>query len=245
MDIERLYQLYQIHPLVTIDSRVVPSGSLFFALRGERFDGNDFALSALEKGAAYAVVDRSEVAAKDQRCLLVDDGLLALQQLARRHRRQFDVPLLAIGGSNGKTTTKELISAVLGSHYPLHYTRGNFNNHIGLPLTLLAMPREIEVAVIELGANAPGETDALCRIAEPTHGLLTNVGKDHLEGFGGEQGVRRANAELYRYLAARDGVAFVNTDEPYLEELASPVRKNCPTTSRRIPNGNLIPIRCG
>lgn len=228
MDIERLYQLFQAHPLVTIDSRNVPPASLFFALRGERFDGNDFALNALEKGAAYAVVDRPEVAERDERCLLVDDALLALQQLARRHRRQFDVPVLAIAGSNGKTTTKELISAVLGSHYPLHYTKGNFNNHIGLPLTLLAMPLEIEVAVIELGANSLGETDALCRIAEPTHGLLTNVGKDHLEGFGSEEGVRRANAELYRYLAARDGVAFVNTDEPFLEELAAPVRKKLP-----------------
>lgn len=228
MDIGVIYHLFQAHPAVTIDSRRVPAGSIFFAIRGERFDGNDFAVAALEEGAAYAVVDRADVAAADERCVLVDDSLLMLQQLARRHRRQFDIPVLAIAGSNGKTTTKELISAVLGSHYPVHYTRGNFNNHIGLPLTLLAMPPAAEVAVLELGANAPGETDRLCRIAEPTHGLVTNVGKDHLEGFGGPAGVRRANAELYRYLAARDGVAFVNTDEPHLAALAAPVRKQVP-----------------
>jgi len=228
MNNEKLHQLLAAHSQVTIDSRDVPAGSLFVAIRGERFDGNDFAADALAKGAAYAIVDRPEAAAADKRCLLVDDGLQTLQELARHHRRQFAIPVLAIGGSNGKTTTKELIAAVLGSHYPLHYTRGNFNNHIGLPLTLLAMPLTIEVAVLELGANAPGETAALCRIAEPTHGLVTNVGKDHLEGFGGEEGVRRANAELYEYLASRDGVAFVNMDEAYLADLARTVRKRLP-----------------
>lgn len=224
MTIDQLYSLFRQYPQVVIDSRQVTPGCLFFALRGERFDGNDFAAGALEAGAAFAVVDRPDVL-KNDRFILVKDVLEALQELARFHRRQFQIPILAITGSNGKTTTKELVSAVLGSHYPLHFTRGNFNNHIGVPLTLLAMPPEIEVAVIEMGANHQGEIDALCRIAEPTHGIITNVGKAHLEGFGGEEGVRKGKSELYRFLAERDGMVFVNRDAEYLKELAGPVRK--------------------
>ena len=210
--------------MVTIDSRQVSRGSIFFAIRGDRFDGNDYAAAALEAGASFAVVDRPETAAGD-RFLLVEDALLSLQQLARQHRRQFQIPVIAITGSNGKTTTKELVSAVLASRYSLHFTRGNLNNHIGVPLTLLAMRPETEVAVIEMGANHVGEIDALCRIAEPTHGLITNIGKAHLEGFGGLEGVRRGKSELYRYLASRDGVAFINKDEKHLEDLAQPVQK--------------------
>lgn len=222
--IEEIYTTFLQHPTIVTDSRQVKPGDLFFALKGERFDGNQFAQQALSQGAAYAVVDDATVA-NSERFLLVEDTLLALQELARLHRRHFDIPVIAICGSNGKTTTKDLVSAVLSSHYPTHFTKGNFNNHIGVPLTLLAMPPKAEVAVLEIGANNIGEIDALCKIAEPTHGLITNIGKEHLEGFGGLEGVKQGESELYRYLAAHNGMAFINKDEPFLEELAEPVRK--------------------
>ncbi len=237
MNTENLYQIYRKHPQVTTDSRKVSPGGLFFALRGERFDGNQYAEQALAAGAAYAVVDDPSVG-KAERYLLVEDSLTAMQGLARHHRRQFHVPVIGITGSNGKTTTKELIATVLGSHYKLHFTQGNLNNHIGVPLTLLAMPLDIEVAVIEMGANHQREIDFLSRIAEPTHGLITNIGKAHLEGFGGIEGVKKGKSELYRYLAETGGIAFINRDEPFLEELAAPVEKKVfyhrsekPTTS--------------
>lgn len=224
MTIDQLYDIYRQHPRVNTDSRLVEKGDLFIALRGERFDGNQYAAQALEKGAAYAIVDDPEIANTD-RTILVEDTLSTLQRLARHHRRQFYMPVIAICGSNGKTTTKDLVSAVLDSRYPTHFTKGNFNNHIGVPLTLLAMPLKTEVAVIEIGANHLGEVDALCRIAEPTHGLITNIGKEHLEGFGSLEGVKQGESELYRYLAEQDGMAFINKDEDFLEELAAPVRK--------------------
>ncbi len=224
MEIPDLYQIYLKHPSVTTDSRKVPQGSLFFALRGDHFDGNRFAAQAIADGAAYAVVDDPEVC-QDDRFLLVENTLTALQDLGRHHRRQFDIPVIAITGSNGKTTTKELVSAVLGSHYPTHFTQGNYNNHIGLPLTLLSMPLTTEVAVIEMGANHQGEIGFLCTLAEPTHGLITNIGKAHLEGFGGIEGVKKGKSELYRYLAAHKGLAFINKSEAFLEELAAPVSK--------------------
>lgn len=195
-----------------------------FALRGERFDGNRFAVKALENGAAYAVVDDSQLADLPG-MLMVEDTLKSLQELARHHRRQLEIPIIALTGSNGKTTTKELMAAVMGSHYPLQYTRGNLNNHIGVPLSLLSISSDAEVAIIEMGANHQGEIDQLSRIAEPTHGLITNVGKAHLEGFGGEEGVRKGKSELYRYLAESKGVAFVNLSEPHLLDLSAPVSK--------------------
>ena len=224
MTIDQLYNIYLQHPRVSTDSRQVEAGDLFFALRGERFDGNQYAAQALEKGAAYAIVDDPDVALTD-RTILVENTLTTLQDLARHHRRQFYIPVIAICGSNGKTTTKDLVSAVLSSRYPTHYTKGNFNNHIGVPLTLLAMPLKTEVAVIEIGANHLGEVDLLCRIAEPTHGLITNIGKEHLEGFGSLEGVKQGESELYRYLAEQSGMAFINKDEDFLEELAAPVQK--------------------
>ncbi|MBK7874067.1 MAG: UDP-N-acetylmuramoyl-tripeptide--D-alanyl-D-alanine ligase [Saprospiraceae bacterium] len=224
MTIEQLYQVYLQHPNIQTDSRRMNPGDLFFALKGEKFDGNRFALQALEQGAAYAIIDDPAVC-KNDRCILFEDVLQTLQLLATHHRRQFYIPVIAICGSNGKTTTKDLVSAVLSSHYPTHFTKGNFNNHIGVPLTLLAMPSTTEVAVLELGANNIGEVDFLCHIAEPTHGLITNIGKEHLEGFGGLEGVKQGESELYRYLAKQDGVAFINKDEPFLEELAAPVKK--------------------
>ena len=213
--IPELYSLYRQHPVVCTDTRQLTPGCLFFALKGGNFDGNKFARQALDNGAAYAVID-DPAFQMDNRCLLVPDVLKALQDLATHHRNQFYIPVIAIGGSNGKTTTKELVSSVLTGHYPCHYTKGNFNNHIGVPLTLLAMPDATEVAVIEMGTNQPGDIDRLCEIARPTHGLLTNIGKEHLEGFGNLEGVKKAEGELFRYLARHNGWVFVNLSEKYL-----------------------------
>lgn len=224
MEISSLYQLFLASGKVSTDSRKIEPGSLFFALRGDKFDGNQYAKTALEQGAAFAIVDDPGLS-NVERCILVDDVLQTLQELARYHRRQLHIPIIAITGSNGKTTTKELIAAVLGSQYPMHYTEGNLNNHIGVPLTLLKLDPRIEVAVIEMGANHQGEIDQLCRIAEPTHGLITNIGKAHLEGFGGVEGVKKGKSELYRYLAETGGLAFVNNDEAFLHELSEPVKK--------------------
>ena len=221
MELEELYKIYQSHPNVIIDSRKVTAGCLFFAIRGERFDGNTFAEKAIENGAAYVVIDNPDFKKGDQ-YILVEDTLKTLQDLAREHRRRFYIPVIAITGSNGKTTTKELLSAVLSGQYPTHFTKGNFNNHIGVPLTLLAMPEGTEVAVIEMGANHVGEIDFLCKIAEPTHGIITNIGRAHLEGFGGIEGVKKGKSELYKYLQRTKGMVFVNKDEPFLEELSAP-----------------------
>ncbi len=216
---EQLYELYQQHPEICTDSRKIQSGVLFFALKGDKFDGNQYAQQAITDGAAYAVID-DHTLPQHPRMLPVANVLEALQALARHHRRTFQIPIIGIGGSNGKTTTKELVSAILSSHYHCHFTKGNFNNHIGVPLTLLAMPRQTEVAVIEMGANHPGEIDELCRIAEPSHGLITNIGKEHLEGFGSLEGVKKAEGELFRHLAKTGGCAFVNGSEKYLSSMA-------------------------
>ncbi|MEO1256321.1 MAG: Mur ligase family protein, partial [Bacteroidota bacterium] len=221
VNLQQLYERFLAHPRVITDSRKVVSDSIFFALKGANFDGNTFALQALEQGAVFAVVDDQELLKHaDERLLWVEDVLKSLQQLGRHHRDQFDIPVIGITGSNGKTTTKELISAVLSTQYKTHFTQGNYNNHIGVPLTLLGMPTDTEVAVIEMGANHVGEIDFLCNIAHPTHGIITNIGKAHLEGFGGIEGVKVAKSELYRYLEAYRGIAFVNRDEQYLEALA-------------------------
>ena len=219
VSIEQLYAIFLQHPVVSTDTRQLPQGCIFFALKGERFDGNLFAAQALEHGASYAVID-DPARQTDERLLLVPDVLTALQQLATHHRVKFDIPVIAIGGSNGKTTTKELISNILTSHYPCHFTKGNLNNHIGVPLTLLSMPAKTEVAVIEMGTNQPGDISQLCEIARPTHGLLTNIGKEHLEGFGSLAGVKKAERELYQYLARNSGCIFLNLSEQYLPAMA-------------------------
>lgn len=223
---QRLYALFEKYPAVTTDSRRAGSGTLFFALRGDRFDGNRFALAALDAGAACAVVDDPAVAASAGaeyagRLVVVDDALAALQALAREHRRRLGIPLLAIVGSNGKTTTKELVSRVLAEKYVIYATHGNLNNHIGVPLTLLSMTRDTELGVVEMGASACGEIASLCSIAEPNFGIITNVGRAHLEGFGGVEGVRRGKGELYDYLAASGGRAFVRRDDPVLVRMAA------------------------
>lgn len=203
METTELYKLFTAHPVVTTDTRDCPAGSIFFALRGETFDGNLFALKALEAGCAAAVVDNPEVAAQDARCVLVEDVLTALQNLAAHHRRVMGTPIVQITGTNGKTTTKELTAAVLAEDYRVLYTLGNFNNHIGVPKTLLRLTAEDDIAVIETGANHPGEIALLSRIVDADCGLVTNVGKAHLEGFGSFEGVIATKSELYDYLRSK------------------------------------------
>ena len=203
---------------VTTDSRECGPGKMYFALKGERFDGNQFAPDALQKGCIAAVVDDPSL--QGEGILHVSDGLKALQSLARAHRRRFKGPVFGLTGSNGKTTTKELIKAVVGTHLVVHATHGNLNNHIGVPLTLLAMPLDTEFALVEMGANHQGEIAELCAIAEPTLGMITNVGLAHLEGFGGVEGVKKGKQELYKYLAAHEGAAFVPASDPDLLSLS-------------------------
>ncbi len=219
MNVEDIYEVYLKSRDVTTDSRKVKEGSLFFALKGDNFDGNSFAPQALEKGAALCIVDNPDVKS-DERCVVVPDALKALQELARYHRSKLEIPVIGITGTNGKTTTKELVNAVLAKRYKTWATQGNFNNHIGVPLTLLSIPSDAEIAIIEMGANHPGEIDFLCGIANPEFGLITNVGKAHLEGFGSFKGVVRTKTELYKHLAAMAGVIFVNADDEVLMEKA-------------------------
>ena len=219
--ISDLYALFHRHPHVSTDTRRIEPGSIFFALRGATFDGNRFVNEALAKGAAWAVADDPAAAGTDARVLVVDDTLRTLQELARTHRRTLGIPILAVAGSNGKTTTKELTSRVLGSRFALHATRGNLNNHIGVPLTLLAMTPDTEFGIVEMGASACGEIAGLASIAEPDYGILTNIGRAHLEGFGGPEGVRRGKGELFDYLAAHGGLAFVPEEDAILVAMAA------------------------
>ncbi len=221
--IEELYKVYVEHPEISTDTRRITPGSLFFALHGASFDGNDYALSALESGAVHCVVDRADVfdmIADKERVTLVDDTLTALQQLAQYHRKALDIKVLAIAGSNGKTTTKELLASVLARKYNLHATRGNLNNHIGVPLTLLSIDEGCNFAVVEMGASSCGEIELLCEIAQPNYGILTNVGRAHLEGFGGEEGVRRGKGELLDYLVKSGGVAFIAAENETIRTMA-------------------------
>ncbi|MGY2131172.1 UDP-N-acetylmuramoyl-tripeptide--D-alanyl-D-alanine ligase [Hymenobacter sp. HD11105] len=224
-DVTALYARFQQCSAVSTDSRQPQEGTLFVALNGPNFWGRDFAPQALTKGARYAVVDDADLAATDpDRYSYAPDPLVALQELAQYHRRQLAIPVLAITGSNGKTTTKELLYSVLSRSYQVQYTRGNLNNHIGVPLTLLTIrPEEHELAIIEMGANHQGEIAMLSQLAEPTHGLITNIGKAHLEGFGGEEGVAKGKGELFNFLAATGGIGFVNTADPKLPTLAAAV----------------------
>mgnify|MGYP001191484036 FL=1 len=216
MDLQTLYSLYQKSRGINTDTRSIEPGMLFFALTGDRFDGHDYVGLALEKGALAAVVSRIIPGLRDQ--ILVDDVLHTLQLLAHHHRMQFDIPVLGITGSNGKTTTKELIVRVLARNFRVHYTRGNLNNHIGVPLTLLAMPTDAEFAVIEMGTNNPGEIAMLSRIAAPNYGLITNIGKAHLEGLGSLEGVRKEKWSLFDQVSATGGVLFINEDDERLRD---------------------------
>lgn len=214
MRIQELYNIYIRHPRVTTDTRTCGEGSLFFALKGERFDGNQYAAAALEKGCVAVVVDDASVAPKDDaRYIVVDDVLTTLQQLAAWHRSQLKIPVIQVTGTNGKTTTKELVAAVLSKKYRVRYTQGNLNNHIGVPLTLLSITADDDIAVVETGANHPGEIAFLCQMVKADCGLITNVGRAHLEGFGSFEGVKKTKGELYDDLAARGKFAFVNGDD--------------------------------
>lgn len=226
-----LYQLYLQYPSIQTDTRKIKSGDLFFALKGPNFNGNQFARNALDLGASYAVVDEP-VENKDGRIIPVDDVLTALQQLALHHRKQFliaspekQIPFIAVTGSNGKTTSKELMHAVLSSTYKTYTTEGNLNNHIGIPLTILKIKQDAEIAIIEMGANHQKEIEAYCKYTMPTHGVITNCGKAHLEGFGGEEGVRKGKGELYDYLRQNNGAAFVMWDYDYLREMSRGIPK--------------------
>jgi len=208
---EHIYTLFLQHPLISTDTRKILPGSLFFALKGEKFDANAFAENAIEAGADYAIIDNPDFQL-NEKYLLVDDVLIALQDLARHHRKQLNIPVIGLTGTNGKTTTKELINSVLSQHFKTQATQGNLNNHIGVPLTILTIDATHEIAVIEMGANHQKEIELLCSIAQPTHGLITNVGKAHLEGFGGFEGVKKGKGELYDFLKSSGGTVFINTD---------------------------------
>ena len=224
---------------VSTDTRNLPVGCVFFALHGERFDGNRFAKQALESGASLAVIDNPEYSLPEG-TLLVPNTLVALQDLARAWRRELKLPIIGITGTNGKTTTKELLAAVLSSKYNLHYTQGNLNNQIGVPLTLLQITRRHEIAIIEMGASHPGDIKELVEIAEPNCGLITNVGRAHLEGFGSFEGVQQTKKELYDYLHEHQGFIFRNTDNPHLAKMAGDL-ETIPYTTGKMPSGtNLV-----
>ncbi|MBR1932495.1 MAG: UDP-N-acetylmuramoyl-tripeptide--D-alanyl-D-alanine ligase [Prevotella sp.] len=216
MDIKELYQLYRQHPCITTDSRDCPEGSIFLALKGASFNGNQFAGAALAKGCSYAIIDEPEYAENDH-FIVVDDCLQTFKLLAREHRRQFAIPVIGITGTNGKTTTKELVRAVLAEKYNVLATEGNFNNDVGVPKTLMRLNREHEIAIIEMGASHPGDIKTLAETAEPTCGLITNVGRAHLQGFGSFEGVIKTKTELYDYLRTReDGLIFLDADNEFL-----------------------------
>lgn len=228
MKIADLYELYKQHPVVTTDSRDCPADSMFFALKGTSFNGNAFAAKALEKGCVYAVVDEGGYAVPgDGRYILVDDVLDTLQQLAHYHREQFKIPVIQVTGTNGKTTTKELIASVLSRKYNVLFTQGNLNNHIGVPKTLLRLTSEHTIAVIETGANHPGEIKTLAEIVDPDFGIITNVGMAHIEGFGSFEGVVHTKGELYDYLRGKHGAIFIDRDSRDLTGMAGGLHQIC------------------
>lgn len=224
MTISELYELYLHNPKVTTDSRNCPFGSIFFALKGENFDGNQYASKALDSGCAYAVIDNPDYIT-GYRTILVDNVLKTLQQLAHRHRKALGTPVIGITGSNGKTTTKELLAAVLSTKYNLLYTEGNLNNHIGVPLTLLRLNHQHEMAIIEMGASHPGDIKELAEIAAPNYGIITNVGQAHLEGFGSFEGVIKTKGELYDYIRQTKGKIFIKKENEYLQPIAKGIEQ--------------------
>ena len=249
--IEELYKIYQQYPSVQTDTRKLKTGDIFFALKGPNFNGNSFAKQAIDSGAAYVIIDEKEYEIPEK-TFLVPDVLLALQELALHHRKQFNIPFIAITGTNGKTTTKELIHAVLSSTFKTYTTEGNFNNHIGIPLTILKIKPDAEMAVIEMGANHLKEIAGYCQIALPTHGLITNCGKAHLEGFGSEEGVRKGKGELFDHLRTlTHGFAFVMWDYNYLQEMSKGIsgiikygtKDNDHVIGKIIPDENFLKVQ--
>ncbi len=240
ISINDLYSVYQQYPKVTTDSRDIPPNSIFFALKGENFDGNKYAEDAIKNGAAYAVIDDKKYKTSEK-FLLTRDVLSTLQELALYHRKQLNLTLIGITGTNGKTTTKELIARVLESQFNIKATTGNLNNHIGVPLTILSLTDVQEFAVVEMGANHPGEIELLCSIAQPDYGIITNIGKAHLEGFGSFEGVIRAKGELYNFLIKSNGKVFINTDNDILAEISKGLEKiTYGTTDKTFCKGKII-----
>jgi UDP-N-acetylmuramoyl-tripeptide--D-alanyl-D-alanine ligase len=224
MKIQEIHSIFINSKGVTTDSRKIEKGQIFFALKGENFNGNEYAKSAIERGAEYAIIDEAEYA-DIERTILVKDVLNCLQELAKFHRKYLNIPILAITGSNGKTTTKELISSVLNKRFSLGYTQGNLNNHIGVPLTLLSFSKETEMGVVEMGANHIGEIEVLCNIADPDYGIITNIGKAHIEGFGSFEGVIKTKSELYNYLKRKKGKIFINGEDNLLLSQSTDLEK--------------------
>jgi UDP-N-acetylmuramoyl-tripeptide--D-alanyl-D-alanine ligase len=223
MEIEKIYSKYRESKKISTDTRQITPGSIFFALKGDKFNANEFAEEALSKGASYAVIDEEKFR-KNERFILVPDVLTALQKLARHHRDQLNIPVIALTGSNGKTTSKELVHAVLSKKFRTHATKGNLNNHIGVPLTLLSIDDTAKIAVVEMGANHLGEIALLCDIANPTHGFITNIGKAHIGTFGGYENIIRGKAELYQHLITHNGKVFINSQNPILFNMAKRFR---------------------
>ena len=220
MTTAQLYQVYLKNPIICTDTRKITDSCLFFALKGDNFNGNNYALQAIESGAAFAIVDQAEYAI-DDRFILVSDVLESLQDLARLHRKHLKRPVIGITGSNGKTTSKELLNSVLSQKFKTFATEGNLNNHIGVPLSLLSVSLDCEIAIIEMGANHQKEIAFLCSLAQPSHGMITNVGKAHLEGFGGIEGVKIGKGELYEYLSENEGIVFINHENSVLKSMAN------------------------
>lgn len=248
MNIEQLYQLYLQYPSVQTDTRKLQKDDLFFALKGENFNGNLFAQKAIDLGAAYAIIDERGQNT-NEKFILVSNVLETLQQLANYHRQQFQIPFLAITGSNGKTTTKELIHSVLSTTYKTYTTSGNLNNHIGVPLTILKINSDAQVAVIEMGANHLGEIASYCNIALPTHGLITNCGKAHLEGFGSEEGVKKGKGELFDHIRKTKGTAFIMWDYNYLRNMSAGIHvvkkygtQNAEITGHAVQEGQFLSV---
>lgn len=240
MEIQSFYNLFvQCDFNFTTDSRAITNRCIFFALKGENFNGNSFAVKALEQGAHFAVVD--EKVGSDDRLIVVDDVLSYMQQVAKFHRKCYDIPVIAICGSNGKTTTKNLLYSVLEKKYATHYTKGNFNNHIGVPITLLQMPQNAEIAIIELGTNSPGEIAELCTLTDPNFGLITNIGKEHLEGFGTLEAVAKEESEIYHYLLKHNGTAFVNADDEWLTRMSRGLKNKITFSKASCTITSLVP----
>ncbi len=219
MQTEKLYEKFLQAGVISTDTRQISAGSIFFALRGDKFNANEFAKEALEKGASFAVIDDAAFAI-DDRCILVEDTLIALQDLARYHRNQLTIPVIGLTGSNGKTTSKELLNAVLSKKYKTFATKGNLNNHIGVPLSILSIDKSVEIAVIEMGANHVGEIALLCSISNPTHGFITNIGRAHIGTFGGFENIVRGKSELFQHLIKHNGVVFINSQNPIFTNMA-------------------------
>jgi len=225
MDIEDIYKIYRASKSISTDTRSIKKGDLFFALKGENFNGNQYANKAIKNGALYAIIDEKEYAENDK-YILVDNVLECLQRLANYHRNQFEIPVIGITGSNGKTTTKELIHAALSQSYEVHYTKGNLNNHIGVPLTLLAMPISTQIAIIEMGANHLGEIELLSNIANPNFAIITNCGKAHIEGFGSQENIKKGKGELFEHIKQNKGMAFVNESIDYLLNMSENLNRH-------------------